>query len=101
MRRLLGGVFLAALSLAAQNTATISGTVTDASGAAVPKAQVTATNVGTSLSRSATSNDAGQYVIEFLPTGEYRVEASVQGFKKFVRSGLVLEINQTARVVER
>jgi outer membrane receptor protein involved in Fe transport len=91
-------LLLATTTLFAQNAATVTGTVKDASGATVPKAQVTATNVGTSLSRSAVANDEGEYVLEFLPVGEYRVEVNMPGFKKFVRSGLVLEVNQTARV---
>ncbi len=98
MKKALVVILLATATLLAQNTATITGTVKDSTGATVPKAQVTATNVGTNLSRTAVSNDEGEYRLDLLPTGEYRVEANVQGFKKFLRTGLVLEINQTARV---
>ena len=85
--------------LAAQiTTTTISGTVTDRSGATVPNAEVVATNVGTNLSRTAKTGSAGEYRIDLLPIGEYQVEIAAQGFKKFLRSGVVLEINRTARV---
>src|SRR6266436_4833985 len=85
--------------LAAQiTTTTIIGTVTDSTGAAVPNAQVTATNTGTNLSRSAQTSEQGGYRIEFLPVGSYNLEITAQGFKKFVRSGLVLEVNVPTRI---
>src|SRR5258708_22944117 len=85
--------------LAAQiTTRTISGTGTDPTGAAIPNAQVTATNTGTNLSRSAQTSEQGAYRIEFLPVGSYNVEINAQGFKKFVRGGLVLEVNVPVRI---
>ena len=89
----------AAPSLQAQiTTATLYGTVTDPSGAALAGAQVTATNTGTNLLRTAQANDVGEYRIEFLPVGSYAIEVSGRGFKKFVQRGIVLEIGQSARV---
>lgn len=79
-------------------TTTITGTVVDSTGAAVPNAQVIATNAGTSLSRTAQTNAQGEYRIDFLPVGSYSVEVTVEGFKKYVRSGVVLEVNVPARV---
>jgi hypothetical protein len=79
-------------------TGTILGTVTDASGAVVPGVEVTATNTGTNFSRSALTNQEGQYAIRLLPVGDYRVEASLPGFRKFVRTGIVIEVNRNARV---
>lgn len=87
---------LAALSQV--TTATIAGLVTDRSGAAVPNAQITATNVDTNFSRSASSDETGQYAIRFLPTGAYRVEVASSGFKSFTQTGITLDINRTARV---
>src|SRR5215470_2570082 len=84
--------------LAQVTTGTITGAVTDPSGAAVPNAHVTATNVGTALSRSVESNGEGEYRIEFLPVGEYSVEISAPGFRKVVQKNIVLEVNQAARV---
>ncbi len=79
-------------------TVTISGTVSDATGAVVPGAQVTAINTETNFSRTATTDSLGQYSIQFLPIGPYRLEVSASGFKKFVQSGIVLEVSRNARV---
>ncbi len=79
-------------------TTTMMGTVTDKSGAVLAGAQVTATNTDTNLSRTVQANDLGEYRIEFLPVGNYRVEVTAEGFKKFVQKGIVLAINETARV---
>src|SRR5262249_40270688 len=79
-------------------TGTIVGTVTDPSGATVPHAQVTATNVGTALLRSIETNDQGEYRIEFLPVGEYSIEVNAPGFRKVVHKNIVLQVNQVARV---
>lgn len=88
-----------AASVAAQvTTVTISGTVSDSAGAALPNAQVTAINTETNFSRTATTDSSGQYSIQFLPIGLYRLEVSASGFKKFVQSGIVLEINRNARI---
>jgi hypothetical protein len=78
--------------------ASIYGTVTDASGAVVPGIEVKATQLETNFSRSAATDNAGQYTINFLPLGSYRVEISAQGFKKFIQTGIVLEVNRSARV---
>ncbi|HEY2942231.1 MAG TPA: carboxypeptidase-like regulatory domain-containing protein, partial [Vicinamibacteria bacterium] len=84
---------------AAQVTsATILGAVTDKSGAVIPNAQVTATNLDTNFSRSATTNERGQYSITPLPVGLYRVEVTAPGLKKFVQTGIVLDVNRSARV---
>ncbi|HLJ90212.1 MAG TPA: carboxypeptidase regulatory-like domain-containing protein [Candidatus Angelobacter sp.] len=90
--------FLPGLLLAQITTSTIVGTIADPSGAVVPHAQVTATNTATGFARAAQSNDQGEYRIEFLPVGEYSVEASADGFKKTVRKNVVLEVDQIARV---
>ncbi len=79
-------------------TGTIYGTVSDATGAVVPGVTVTATNVETNFSRSATTDPAGQYSLTFLPVGTYRLEINATGFKKFERKGIVLEVNRLARV---
>ncbi|HEV2688189.1 MAG TPA: TonB-dependent receptor, partial [Bryobacteraceae bacterium] len=91
-------LFVCAPLVAQITTTTIYGTVTDRSGATVPNAEIVVTNVGTSLTRTAKSGPSGDYRIDLLPIGEYQVEVAAQGFKKFQRSGIVLEINRTARV---
>src|SRR5580765_8885083 len=79
-------------------TATMVGTVTDPGGAKVPGAQVTARGIDTGSSRTVTTNDEGDYRIEFLPIGKYTVEVSYTGFKKALLSDVVLQINETTRV---
>lgn len=85
-------------AIAQVTTQSIAGSVTDRTGAAVPQARVAVTNTETNVSREATSDEGGQYAIRLLPTGSYRVEVSAANFKKFVQTGVVLEINRTARV---
>lgn len=79
-------------------TASITGTVTDASGAVVPNAKVTATNVATNLTYTATTNESGLYNLRFLPVGQYTVSTETQGFKRTILGPFGLEVNQTARV---
>jgi len=88
----------AASFLNAQTTTTLLGTVSDKSGAIVPGAEVTAANTGTNLVRATKTNAQGEYRIDFLPIGEYNVEVSADGFKKFLQKGITLEVNVTARV---
>ena len=89
---------LASPASAQVTNAAIVGTITDTSGAALPGATVTARNVDTGFSRTVPSNDEGAYRLEFLPIGNYAVEVTLSGFKTVTRSGLVLNVNDTARV---
>ncbi|MBI2150458.1 MAG: carboxypeptidase regulatory-like domain-containing protein [Acidobacteria bacterium] len=77
----------------AQGTAQISGTVADPSGARLPGVEVTATQTATGVVRNVVSNETGLYVLPSLPTGPYRLEVALPGFRTFVRTGVVLEIN--------
>ncbi|HUS06773.1 MAG TPA: carboxypeptidase-like regulatory domain-containing protein, partial [Bryobacteraceae bacterium] len=70
-----------------QSSGRISGVVHDASGAPVPAAAVEVTNTGTGDVRKTTSNSSGTYVLGPLPVGDYRIEASHQGFKRMTRTG--------------
>src|SRR5205823_9481681 len=80
-------------SVWAQATAQISGTVHDASGAVLPGVDVTATHADTGISRSAVTNETGFYVLPNLAVGPYRFEAALPGFRTFVQTGIVLQIN--------
>src|SRR6266404_6274303 len=92
-------VLLLSAALSAQTiTASITGTVTDPTGAVVPNAKVTASNVGTNLSYPATTNQSGVYNLLFLPVGQYNVTTEATGFKKTVLGPFTLEVNQSARV---
>ncbi|MBI3949273.1 MAG: TonB-dependent receptor, partial [Acidobacteria bacterium] len=83
----------------AQNiTGTITGTVTDPNGEVLPEVQVTIQNVKTGLSRTISTNAEGNYNAPLLPVGSYTISAERQGFKKKVLTGLVLQVDQTARV---
>ena len=81
----------------AQDTASITGTVTDSSGAAVSKAQVTVSNAERGINRATTTNDDGNYLISGLPPGSYNLSITATGFKKFEAAGVVLRVAQKAR----
>ncbi len=82
----------------AQGTAQIHGTVRDASGAAVPGAEVKATQTDTSVARTVTSITDGSFVLTALPVGPYRMEVSRDGFSKAVQTGIVLQVNTDPEV---
>jgi hypothetical protein len=87
------------ISASAQTfTATVTGTVSDPQGAAVPGVKVVATNQGTRLEYTAQTSGAGVYTIPFLPVGNYVISVEATGFKKLVSNEIKLEVNQTARV---
>src|SRR5919201_1497539 len=77
----------------AQATAQISGTVNDSSGAVLPGAEITATQTETGIARMTISNETGSYVLPNLPLGPYKLEISLPGFRTFVRTGIVLQVN--------
>ena len=82
----------------AVSTAQIQGTVQDATGAAVPGAEVKATQIETGISRTATSGPDGGYVLPNLPIGPYQLEVTKQGFSKYVQTGIVLQVSSSPTV---
>jgi carboxypeptidase family protein/TonB-dependent receptor-like protein len=84
---------LACASVWAQSTAQISGTVKDQSGAVLPGVEVTVTQTDTGVKRSTPTNETGSYVLANLPLGPYRLESSLPGFRTFVQTGIVLQVN--------
>jgi hypothetical protein len=84
--------------LRAQTTTSLFGTISDRSGAIIPGATVTVTNTRTNQVRTSQTNADGQYRLDFLPVGEYSLEMTATGFKKFVQKGVVLEVAVTSRV---
>jgi Carboxypeptidase regulatory-like domain/TonB dependent receptor/TonB-dependent Receptor Plug Domain len=81
---------LTTLPLTAQTiTGTISGDVTDSTGAVIPNVTITVHNVGTGLERTATTSNSGSYRLPELPIGDYKVTATAQGFKTVVRTAQV------------
>ncbi len=82
----------------AQGLGRIVGTVTDASGAAVPAAQITVTQTATGATTSAKSDGSGGYVFPSLPPAAYSLQVSAQGFTNYVQKGIVLQADAAATV---
>ena len=70
----------------------ITGNVTDATGAAVAQAEVIVTNDATRVSHTVRSNEEGNYTVLNLPVGVYTVSAAIQGFKKSIVSGVIVDV---------
>ena len=79
-------------------TASITGTISDPSGAAVPGATVTATSVERGQNYTAETNDSGLYRIPQLPVGSYTLKIEKQGFAVATHPAFVLTLNQVARI---
>ena len=82
----------------AQDTATLTGTVRDASGAVIPGASVTIKNTATAAVRELKTNSAGEYVAASLLPGQYNLAVSVTGFSTFQAEGVFLRVAQNARI---
>ena len=80
------------------STGNIRGTVSDPSGAVVPDAKIVLTNIRTGVVQTVKSDNSGDYLIDFVPTGEYRITAEMTGFKKFVRDNITLDMSRQLRV---
>jgi outer membrane receptor protein involved in Fe transport len=78
------------------STATLSGIVTDSTGAVVPHATVTLVQTNTNLTRTVATKDDGSYRDEFLPIGPYKITVSAPGFKTLQQSGINLSVMQEA-----
>ncbi|OFW36806.1 MAG: hypothetical protein A3J28_10600 [Acidobacteria bacterium RIFCSPLOWO2_12_FULL_60_22] len=97
-------LFLAGIVLSGQlafgqaTTGTISGTISDSTGAVLPRANLVILNEDTGISRTAQTDAAGRYLVPLLSLGRYRVTASLQGFQTEVRSGIVLTVGREAVV---
>src|SRR5688500_8149070 len=106
MRRLLGHVLFAvvvvlltaSLASAQLSTADLSGRVTDSSGGVLPGVTVTVTQTDTGLTRSTVSDETGSYLLTNLPTGPYRLEVSLAGFRSYVQTGIVLQVGATPTI---
>jgi len=91
-------LIVSAATAIGQTTGTITGTVADQSGAAVPGAAVTLKNADTAVSRTALTNENGKYEALSLPAGTYEMSASLPGFRTAVRNGVSLKVGQNAVV---
>src|SRR3989442_1620662 len=88
----------AGLIAAQASTATLLGTIRDETGAVLPNATVKVTNNERNTSRITKTNDVGTYVFPALNPGKYFIAADLPGFRQFVQDGIVLEVNQVARI---
>jgi hypothetical protein len=95
-------IVVAGVSAAAQQiTGSIRGAVTDASGAVVQAAAVTARHVETGLTRTTFTGSSGTYVLVELPVGHYKLTVGAKGFQEYVQEGISLDVNETANVPVR
>jgi hypothetical protein len=85
-----------AVSLAAQTSSEILGTVTDATGAVITDAKLVAKNVETGLTYAGASGENGQFRVPLLPPGKYELTVEKPGFAKYIQSGIQLQLGQRA-----
>src|SRR5688572_1795104 len=83
---------LAITALSQSSTATLSGTVADPNGAAIPGAQITITRPATGFESSATTNASGYFTVPLLPPGEYTVMARANGFAAVQIPAVILNV---------
>src|SRR6185503_13638773 len=88
----------ASFSHAQEVRASISGVISDPSGAPIPGAMVNATNVSKNTRVSTQSNDSGNYLTPFLEPGTYTLTVERDGFKRFQREQIILQTLDKARV---
>ncbi len=88
----LSALLALAAAFAQVNTGSLSGTVTDPSGASIANAQVTLTNTNTGISQTTTTSEAGTYLFTPLQAGQYRLQVEAAGFKKSERGSITLQI---------
>src|SRR6266487_3284758 len=100
--KLLSKVFLAVIlvcvtstGLWAQATAQISGSVKDQSGAVLPGVEIAVTQTDTGAKRTVVTDETGSYILSDVPLGPYRFEAALPGFRTYVQTGIVLQVNSS------
>jgi hypothetical protein len=90
--------FLACLAVFGQAVSQISGTVTDQTGAVVPGVEISATQTETGIKRSVMTDASGFYILPNLPLGPYRLDATKQGFRSYVQTGIVLQVGTNPEI---
>src|SRR5580658_1964264 len=90
--------FLALAAFAQTDRGTITGTISDPAGAVVPNAPIEAKNVATDAVYQAATSATGNYTIAQLPAGTYDLTVTVAGFKKYIRTGIVVEVCGSDRI---
>ena len=97
-RTLAAALLLSCAALAQTVSTEILGLVTDPTGAVIPNAELSARRVATGDVRTTRTNETGNYIFPLLEVGEYEVTASAPGFRTEIRRGIVLQLNQKARI---
>ena len=93
MKRLvLSALVLGSILIAQEFRGSIGGTVTDPHGAAVPNARIVATESSTGAESRTVTDDSGRYAIPFLAPGDYRIDAEAQGFRRFSKQNVRLDV---------
>src|SRR5688572_27697747 len=92
------GLITSSTVLAQTGAGSVTGIITDQSGATVPGATVTATNQATNVAYTAVVNEAGNYTVTSLPVGTYVVKSELSGFKTVTTRPIQLEAMQIARI---
>jgi len=90
-------LLLASSVYASEVTASLLGTIKDASGAVVPAATVSLTNIQTNVTQKTQSGTDGTYSFTLIPVGQYRLTVERTGFRKYVQEGIILQVNQAAK----
>ena len=89
---------IASFAALAQSTAQINGTIKDPSGAVLPGVEVTVNQTETGLMRSTVTDETGSYILPNLPIGPYRLEAVLPGFRTYVQTGIILQVNSNPAI---
>src|SRR5947207_7186306 len=91
-------VLITAPAWAQLSTAELAGTVRDTSGAVLPGVTVSVTQTDTGFTRTVVTDESGAYLLPNLPTGPYRLEVSLQGFKSYAQTGIVLQVGASPTI---
>ena len=98
MRWTLSFLFAASSLMAQAPSASVTGRITDASGAVIPGVSVRVANVATNQTRAGLSNAAGDYNLLYLPPGRYTLEADAKGFSTHKQAAFSLDLDQEQRI---
>jgi len=99
IRAILWAILAAGMAFSqATRTATLVGTVTDSTGAAIAGAKLTVINTKTEFKFEGTTNAEGSYYVPYLPSGDYELTIEASGFKVYKRSGIQLRVGESPRI---
>jgi hypothetical protein len=93
----LAALLLTSSAFAAEVTASLLGTIRDASGAVVTGATISLTNTQTNVTKKTQSGTDGEYSFTLIPVGQYKLTVERSGFRKYVQDGIILQVNQAAK----